>query len=584
MFLIFEHISYRFRFYIHKGRESTNNNNTLHPHGSYEGGAKKHVSSKKRGTAEEAEHFMVLLLKLFDNLILKTQICRFTQFFIFYASSFNELFAEQLVSFLLIKVLEAHESKGTTDTVLRDVLYLASFLSRAKFLDSIVIEKSLKMMIDHVRRLLNLVWDETPAKNRAEGDFQVGDATRKSSVVISSVCFERSGARLNADDGAMEVTHPSNVAATLTPSKKNKNKKKSRIASALMNAIFYIVCYNKHSLNNKFYKRLLRMLSSLDVTIMHELAPSISSEFCHAMEVLHHFDMSNKLYSDIFEITSRYEPKSNIFADGPKEMKIFEKAFPFDPYLLPKSEHFICPSYKEWDSFVRRVDSPHSDNASTAMDSLHAMPVSGFSDGRHQIHISQSKLGESHSQDQKIEANKKKSSHKRGRKVSMDLTQDAEGSLKRGRSESFKANQERSRTPPGMAKRKNSTPMLRSFLASGTAVTEEFDSFQLESCDTTASTDAGVKNNVATKKSERQKLKRKLSEILEGTSVEVTSMTTTTYDCATEEYHIQEEVTITEDHHRYMDSSSKKGKIKKNMSLGRRFGADGHKKFRKGVV
>ncbi|MFS7972193.1 putative RNA polymerase I specific transcription initiation factor RRN3 [Helianthus anomalus] len=222
------------------------------------------------------------LLQSFQSTVLGAEKSKFAQFVMFFACSLDpEDCGTQFVSRLL-------EIFGSTvypqDRRMSAVFYLASYLSRAKFLSTSYVTIILQSLVD---------WCYKYGKNQS---------------------------------GQINQTH-------------------HRVYYAGCQAVMYVLCFRMRSIlaTPELKTQLLNM--PLERIFKHALnplevcLPSIVEEFLCQANAAHLFTVSNDVFGS---------EMSRAFG-GFRRLDVF---FPFDPYLLKKSDRFIRPNFIYW-SMVR---------------------------------------------------------------------------------------------------------------------------------------------------------------------------------------------------------------------------------------
>ncbi|KAJ0681446.1 putative RNA polymerase I specific transcription initiation factor RRN3 [Helianthus annuus] len=237
------------------------------------------------------------LLQSFQSTVLNAYKSKFAQFVMFYACSLDpEDCGTQFVS----KLLEIFKSTVyPQEWRMSAVAYLASYLSRAKFLSTSYVTIILESLVD---------WCYKYSKN------QSGEINLKNHRVFYAAC-----------QALMYVLCFRMRSILATP------RLKSQLVNMPLEKIF------KHALN------------PLEVCL-----PSIVEEFLRQAKAAHLFTVSNGtfLFDHLFE-----SELSRAFG-GFQRLDVF---FPFDPYLLKKSDRFIRPNFIYW-SMVRTTYDDEDDD------------------------------------------------------------------------------------------------------------------------------------------------------------------------------------------------------------------------------
>ncbi|MCL7031067.1 hypothetical protein MKW94_030111 [Papaver nudicaule] len=233
------------------------------------------------------------LLKVFETLlqsfhvtVLNTQRSKFAQFFMFYACSLDP--EECGVSFSIMLTDVFCCNTGIPLTRMSSIAYLASYLSRAKFLEGQIIASTLQRLVNWCVDYCRLVDAEERTLNpQAHRVFYSG-----CQAIMYVLCF-RMGEMLSDSD------------------------LKSQIFGFPLQLIL------KHPLN------------PLKVCL-----PLIVEEFLKQAKAASLFTTSEN-----FHFTNLLESDLSKAFGGVERLDMF---FPFDPYLLSKSNRFIKPIFRRW--------------------------------------------------------------------------------------------------------------------------------------------------------------------------------------------------------------------------------------------
>ncbi|KAF8406741.1 hypothetical protein HHK36_008833 [Tetracentron sinense] len=223
------------------------------------------------------------LFKSFEMTVLNAYKSKFTQFVMFYACSLNPencgvRFAVSLADIFTCKVYPPL-------TRMSAVAYLASYLSRGRFLSSSLAANTLERLVD---------W-----------------------------CFEY----CQVQDGAI-------------------NPEAHRIFYSGCQAIMYVLCFRMRSMMDVPCLKLQLLRMPLEPVLRHPLdplkvcLPSIVEEFLRQAKAARLFTVSETfLFNNLLE-----SDISKAFG-GMERLDMF---FPFDPCLLKKCDRFICPNFIYW--------------------------------------------------------------------------------------------------------------------------------------------------------------------------------------------------------------------------------------------
>jgi len=238
------------------------------------------------------------LLQSFQSTVLNAYKSKFAQFVMFYACSLDpEDCGTQFVS----RLLEIFKSTVyPQDWRMSAVAYLASYLSRAKFLSTSYVTIILESLVD---------WCYKYSKN------QSGEINLKNHRVFYAAC-----------QAGMYVLCFRMRSILATP------RLKSQLVNMPLEQIF------KHPLN------------PLEVCL-----PLIVEEFLRQAKAGHLFTVSN----GTFVFDHLFESDLSRAFGGFQRLDVF---FPFDPYLLKKSDRFIRPNFIYWSMVKTTYDDEDDDD------------------------------------------------------------------------------------------------------------------------------------------------------------------------------------------------------------------------------
>ncbi|KTW30747.1 hypothetical protein T552_00459 [Pneumocystis carinii B80] len=242
------------------------------------------------------------LLRTFDSIILHTFRSRYTQFILFWASQINERYTNMFLGLILERALDdsrSHVSRSIS------CVYVASFVARAANLNKDMVRNAVNMLCGWINVFLD-GWENEPTSSPA--------FVKKFGIfyfIVQSVlyifCFRW---RDLTDDDAQEH------------------------GIGWFKSLFILQRAIASELNP------LKYCSSNIVSQFSEIAHQLNFLYCHPIIE------QNKQSADIssaFYLQSSDHSKSTIHID-------IQSYFPFDPYHLKLSRHFIDHIYIEWRS------------------------------------------------------------------------------------------------------------------------------------------------------------------------------------------------------------------------------------------
>ncbi|KAF4401506.1 hypothetical protein G4B88_001700 [Cannabis sativa] len=239
------------------------------------------------------------LLQSFQKTVLTAYKSKFSQFIMFYACALDPENCGSRFTKMLLDIFVCN----THPPILRmsAVAYLASYLSRGKFLSTSSIAKTLKSLVE---------W-----------------------------CLDY----CNSHEGEI-------------------NPKAHRIFYSGCQAIMYVLCFRMRSLVGvPWFKS--QLLVPINLILSHNLSPlkvclpSIVTEFLRQSKAADLFTSSEKFNFD------EYLESESEFSKAFGGMERLDMFFPFDPCLLKRSDSFIRPNYVYW-SMVRPTYNDEEEDSS----------------------------------------------------------------------------------------------------------------------------------------------------------------------------------------------------------------------------
>ncbi|XP_059623369.1 RNA polymerase I-specific transcription initiation factor rrn3 isoform X2 [Cornus florida] len=241
------------------------------------------------------------LLQSFQKTVLTVYKSKFAQFVMFYACSLDPDNCGVRFANMLADIFMGGQSPLDRMSA---IAFLASYLSRAKFVSASIVAIMLKRLVD---------W-----------------------------CFEYCQIR----DGEI-------------------NPEAHRVFYSGCQAIMYVLCFRMRSIMVDPHLKSLLHLLPIEAILKHPLdplkvcLPSIVEEFLRQAKAAHLFTISeNFVFDDLLE---------SEFSRAFGGMERLDMFFPFDPYLLKKSDRFIQPNFIYW-SMVRTTYDDDDDDEEDSCD------------------------------------------------------------------------------------------------------------------------------------------------------------------------------------------------------------------------
>eukprot|EP00250_Pteridium_aquilinum_P022193 c25320_g1_i3 orf=194-1981(+) len=261
------------------------------------------------------------LMSSFQSTILNTHKSKFTQFLIFYVCSLAPTTCGEKFASLLCKILTSMQH--APNTRMSAAAYLASFLARAKHLPLAIISSSLK-------RIISWCVNYTPRQNDKKGALTVD-------VGVHGVLF------------------------------------------SACQAVMYVLCFRMRELLDDPNERGALYSLPINDLLRHSLnplklcLPSVVEEFLKQATAAQLVDGSLST-----EVNKNIETLASNTFGGINRLDMF---FPFDPYLLKRSDRFIRPNFIFWST----AQSPEEDEISDIEDEANEIVLENSS-GPKEIH------------------------------------------------------------------------------------------------------------------------------------------------------------------------------------------------------
>lgn len=242
----------------------------------------------------DLEEICTYFLQVFQEKVLIVYQSKYVQFLLFYLSSFVKkipYFLEEFLSQLITNIIDEN---GKIEEILRknSISYLSSLLARAKFVDIAVVTKSLEFLIDFLE------------------NYRLENTLKR------------------------ENLHIKLLKTSLIEKNTGKYGKTSDFA-AVLQGILYVLCFHAEIVqkNEKICERLEKIIEK---AICFELLGCISSDIIEEFRDVCEKNGQTKLL------------KILIYEENKEKISKIELFYPFDPFLLKKSEVFVHEIYRFW--------------------------------------------------------------------------------------------------------------------------------------------------------------------------------------------------------------------------------------------
>ncbi|KAF8974886.1 hypothetical protein BGZ46_009641, partial [Entomortierella lignicola] len=298
----------------------------------------QHLSNENGQPAMPVQELFLVLLSIFMKTILQTFKSRHTQFLLFYCISLSPQFSDYFLGALLQQIMDKSQPQVVRVAA---AAYMSSFVARAKYLDVRQVGMVIQMLGGFALETIEQVDTGSNVMPDAER-YAVFYAVVQAMLYI--FCFrwkvltiDDDKTQSNKDDfesagmllGSMDGTSESNSRPSTTRQWHSELSSLQRIVTSRLNPLK--IC------SDNVVKQFARISNSLNFMYIYPI-----------------LEQNKKIY-----IHGKYNPSSGAGPDGngvsngqpnggalPHELETF---FPFDPYRLPKSAHFMRGIYQEWE-------------------------------------------------------------------------------------------------------------------------------------------------------------------------------------------------------------------------------------------
>ncbi|TIB03331.1 hypothetical protein E3P96_01916 [Wallemia ichthyophaga] len=294
------------------------------------------------------------LLSVFERTILPTFRSRYTQFILFKYSSYNAHFADIFQGMLLSKAMFQNEEPSVTRVVAAS--YLASYVSRAKFIDANATKHVVGLMCDYIANELDNI--PQPITNFRLNTYSVWYAIVQ--AVFYIFCFRWRDLMLANDDETV-FDH----AEALPTGSKTWISGLDVLQRAILSPL-----------------NPLKVCASTVVNQFAKVSQFAGFLYCHSIiESNKRSDVTPatmaSLTSSLLGVTPGQNAESQqkdtqtrslaVTKNNGSEIEL-DSFFPFDPYRLPRTQKFIDDIYRNWDEVaINTGEEDESDEESEQM-------------------------------------------------------------------------------------------------------------------------------------------------------------------------------------------------------------------------
>jgi RNA polymerase I-specific transcription initiation factor RRN3 len=271
---------------------------------------------------ESDPQFYYHLLNIFEKIFLPTHHLRCTQFLIFYASSLNPSYPDDMMGLLVGKILNSNVMPGTRTAA---TSYLASYVSRAKFTTVESVKTCLSLLVPFCLDFVDK-FDQSESKKIVSSKQAVFYAVVQAILYI--FCF-RWRDLMPVDKAGFMPPELNGIKKIMT----------SKLAPLKVCSIHIVEEFAKltHSLNILYCYPFMSGSSSSSSS--HHRDPTTPHQEKRTKEV----GSSSGVWTKAEVLKTPMELCANV-------LERLETFFPFDPLTLPLSKRFVQDLYQEWES------------------------------------------------------------------------------------------------------------------------------------------------------------------------------------------------------------------------------------------
>ncbi|KAJ2956693.1 hypothetical protein NQZ79_g7500 [Umbelopsis isabellina] len=285
----------------------------------------KEFHSNPNTAPEERQQLFFFLLDLFDRTVLRTFKSRYTQFLIFYFCSLDTItYPDAFLGHLFNNTFET--SKPTV-TRIASAAYISSYVARAKYIGRTSLRSSIYILTSWCEQYIdaNEVSVTGPDVNKHPVFYAVVQA------IMYIFCFRW---RELVDDGFDDILNDDTMEVE-DPVRRMSGVDGDILTGGIGGSFGAQVAGQKWCLGLQAVQRIV----TSNLNPLKVCAPAVVRQFS---KVAH---QSNFLY--VYPILERNKGIFYSTNDSSAHVRI-ESFFPFDPYQLKSSKHFVDSIYREW--------------------------------------------------------------------------------------------------------------------------------------------------------------------------------------------------------------------------------------------
>ena len=278
-----------------------------------------------RQSAKSSSATMNQLLSQFDNIILPTYRSRHTQFLIFHFAQTSPIFVDQFVTSCIEKLLDPHQSQYARHAA---AAYFSGFVGRGVHVSPTVVTDCIELLCDQLTTLRTQLEPLCRGPNlKRYGDFY---ATFQAILYI--FCFRwRDLASSHSDDD-----DDSDFDDDLPESFYFSDKLRSALTAAIFSPLNPLrVC------TPVIVEQFAKLAHALDFMFLHSKIASNQHVRLHTTQQHHQRSISQL---DINAPDLGSAEGGTLAGDN----GVMEGYFPYDPYELPISRHWVQQEYVAW--------------------------------------------------------------------------------------------------------------------------------------------------------------------------------------------------------------------------------------------
>ena len=275
-----------------------------------------------RQSAKSSSATMNQLLSQFDNIILPTYRSRHTQFLIFHFAQTSPIFVDQFVTSCIEKLLDPHQSQYARHAA---AAYFSGFVGRGVHVSPTVVTDCIELLCDQ----LNTLRTQLEPLCRGPNLKRYGDFYATFQAILYIFCFRWRDLALSQDDD-----EDSDFDDDLPESFYFSDKLRSALSAAIFSPLNPLrVC------TPVIVEQFAKLAHALDFMFLHSKIASNQHVRLHTQQ-----QQQQQHQRSISQLDINAPDISALAGDN----GVMEGYFPYDPYELPISRHWVQQEYVTW--------------------------------------------------------------------------------------------------------------------------------------------------------------------------------------------------------------------------------------------